>query len=379
MSHSPRLPWRVRALAPRGTVLGVSVVLLACGGDTTGPTPLSSANAFWALQLNYHAVTMASVAPQNTLRLTAMPLTAAGTPLSGLGAVVYHAADSTVTVDSTGLVTALYRTGGTRQTRVIAMLRDPQRNVTHVDTVFILVTDTLPHSSLATFSIQPVSGDSAKISVDFEAYGNNVMLPVYATDVAGNTVCDANGCPIPVYFTSSDPGIATIDRTSGQIITQHVGHVTFHATALVYGTVVSDSLVYEVGNRIFGLFNQISVQNFSQDPLSASPPHSFAPQTLTIGVGGEVYMLPLIEEKVDTVDIEFSNPNAVIGAVIDGEGNPFDITNSAFLLTTYEDAAVGPPPNDFYGTYGDLFFPHKGTFTYHSQRLGTSGTIIVGD
>jgi hypothetical protein len=355
--------------------------LAACGSDRTGTAPVSATTVYWALSMNYHAVTMSSLAPQNTVQLTAIPVNASEAPLSGFGRVTYTVADSAVTVDSTGLVTALYRTGGTRLTRVVATLRDPEQNVTHTDTAYVRVTDTLPHSALATFSIQPVPGDSAKISRDYEANNGSVTLPVYATDSAGNTICDASNCPLPVYFTSSNATVAAIGNTTGQITTGLTGYATFRATALVYGRVVSDSLVYEVGNTIFGIDNLVTTQGLanlnSSPPLP--PPNHFEPQTLTIGVGGEVWFWPVMADTLDTVDVTFDNPNAITGSMLDNNFNFLsNIVNSAFLLTTYSDPTQQPPYN-FPGTLGDVFFPTKGTFTYHSRKLGTGGTIIVGD
>jgi plastocyanin len=285
---------------------------------------------------------------------------------------VYQAIDSSVTVDSAGLVTALYPT---TQTQVIAKLQDVRQNMTHADTVIIQVTDTVPQYAPATFSIQPMPGDldSAKVAVDqpFVINQGNQNLPVYAADAGGDSLCtDFSGCFIPVYFTSSNPAIASIDRTSGVITPNLIGHVTFYATTLVYGTVLSDSLPFEVGNRISLARNQISVNAFTK-----GPPHAFSPQTVTIGVGGRIVFLGVCEHAVDTVDVAFDNLNAATGTGGDSARSP--IVNSAFLLTSF--TQTFPSGTSFQCPPALVTFPNKGTFTYHSRRLGRGGTIIVRD
>src|ERR1700679_470122 len=67
-----------------GHVLGWGV--LSCSGDTTGPAALSPNQAFWALQLNQHAVNLALTASvgqpvADTVQLSATVLNANGASL----------------------------------------------------------------------------------------------------------------------------------------------------------------------------------------------------------------------------------------------------------------------------------------------------------
>ena len=97
-------------------LLSVGGLLLGCSGsgDTTDPVSLSPTQAFWAVQLDKHAVNLALTPPYDTVRLTAHILNAAGSPLAGVtGQVHYSFPDSSVTVDSTGLLHAHYVTNAT--------------------------------------------------------------------------------------------------------------------------------------------------------------------------------------------------------------------------------------------------------------------------
>ena len=362
--------------------------ILGCSGDTT-IGPLSPTQAYWRLQLNQHAANMALAAPYNTLQLTATPLNVAGTPLSGLGRVRYQASDSNVTVDSNGVVTAQFATPGTF---VTATLQDPQLNLTHADTVIIQVTDTVPQHPLTTFSIHPIAGDSAKRAVDF---GNgNVFWPVYAIDAVRDTVCGATvntvggyqpRCALQVYFTSSDPAVATIDRASGTFTPIRPGHVTFYATALIYGTIWRDSLPFVIGWPMGGRISSLWIT-----PVTGlTPVLSFSPPRLEVGVGADVSWLsiPTGPTPGDSIDVVFDDPASVqpgcgvfFGEVTNcnprtpptGGGNipPFALDTAALTA------------GDF-GAYvlsisRGRTFPAVGTYTYHSRRYPTAtGEIIV--
>jgi hypothetical protein len=224
----------VRMLIPSAVVvIALGSVLISCGNDTTGPAR-SPAQTYWALQLNPHAVSLALTAGYDTVQLTATPMSPEGIPLSGLGTVTYTATDSNVTVSPTGLVTAHYTTA---QTSVIAQLQ--AQGVTLKDTVFIKVTDTPPTSPLDVFSIQPAPGDSAKRALDF----NN-------SRVTWTAKCDGTDCSGPVYYHSSNPIIASINRQTGTVILNDTGHVVFTATTMAYNVARQDSLTFTVGYQL---------------------------------------------------------------------------------------------------------------------------------
>lgn len=360
-------PWRVRSTRFL-LLLAMSVgSVLGCSGDTTGPTPLSASQAYWALRLNYHAVNLATTSPSNIVQLAAAALNAAGDTLAGAGAARYSVNDSSVTVSPTGLVTAHFATPG-QPTQIIASLR--LQGVTLFDTAFVQVTDTAPQQPLSAFSLQPAAGDSAKCA--FPTFGGVcATLPVYATDVPGDTLLNASTHLLLVYFTSSDPTVATIDRSTGDITAVDTGRVTFYATTLAYGVVKRDSLHYVIGNVLFA-----GVAVSPEFPLgSRLPVFVFGPPTLTVGVGASVLMIVSGDVVLaDTIDVVFDDSTAVTGAAqLNGTVNPisggqFQISNQ---ITGGQVANQGA---------AFLQFPKgAGTYTYHSRKYGTGGTILVGD
>lgn len=288
-----------------GSLLGGGV--LGCGGDTTGPAtaPLSSVQAYWALRLNYQALNMATVVPADTVRLIPTPVNADGTPLTDLGQATFTASDSSVTVDATGLVTAHYPTQGS-PTAVTATLT--AQGVTLRATALIQVTDAIPQHALATFSLQPAPGDSAKRAEDFGSQGGAGQFPwlVTATDVADSTVCDSTHCPLLVFYSSSNPLVATIDSLTGQVTALHPGHVTFRASTWAYGVVRRDSVAFTVGYRLNDTVEMTLAVILGVLTLGFA-----APKHLVLGVGAVV---TFCNGSTKPVDVVFDHPAAVDSA-----------------------------------------------------------------
>ena len=347
MNHSS---WYPRAL--RLITGGIGTVLIGCSGDTANnPTSPPASQTFWALQLNWHAVNLALAAPYDTVQLTASAISATGTPLAEAGRVHYTSSDSTVTVDSTGLVTARYLTS---QKLIIASLTI--QGVTLTDTAYVQVTP-LPIAQLSGFSIQPMPDgiDSAKIALD----RGGEVIPVYATiatgDAATDTVCNVNACSLLLDFRSSNPDVATIDQF-GNLATVRPGSVTLYASTLAYGVAKRDSLSFVVGypvaigtyrNRIYSIFKT----GAGGQGLSVT----FVPDTLIIGVGGQA----LFWNNSDTpIDVAFDDSVAILNANVH-IADSVDAVSSTGNVSNW------------------ATFPVPGTYTYHSPTYGASGTIIV--
>jgi hypothetical protein len=252
---------RRRWLGAWGGTAVLAAGLVGCSGDTTGPAVLPPAQVFLTLALNYHAINLALTPPYDTVRLTTTARSAAGTALGGSGRVTYQATDSTVTVDSTGLVTAHYVTA---RTEVLAT--QTVQGVTQTDTAVVAVTPSAFPAPLATFSIQPRPDglDSARAAINTYGYtlnNYNGNIPLYATigtgDPTTDTVCDVNGCGVngdslAVYYWSSNPTVATIDRAYGYVTFGTPDTVTFFVETYAYGIAKRDSLQFLVtySNRI---------------------------------------------------------------------------------------------------------------------------------
>lgn len=363
---------------------GFCIGMSACGSDTTEPLALISAQAYWKLQLDQHAVMLTLTAPTDTISLHATPLNAEGDPLSGLGVVRYYASDSTISVDSTGLVSANYTTVGSQVSFVVASLADTVHTQTLVDTCFFRVTATAP-TSLATISIQPSIGDSAT-----RALVTGVTL--YSVQAIGTNRDSSKVTNFFVYFTSSDPTIATIDRLSGQVRALRTGHVTFYAQTLAYGIVALDSLHFDVTLPIAQTISLLPIALTGSSTVSLT----FWPQIVTVGVGAVVTWSN--SSYTDSADVVFDDPENVdsvqfsnVYPFFTGSGDigswAADTVGGSGLdsiaLQTYiihwNNESLG---KRFYQlTYGGKYrlrrFSAAGTYHYHSARYGSAGSIVV--
>ena len=112
MMHRLDLPLAVSFAIIRTRAFAVAAMLLAlgvagCGGDpsVTPPPQQDPTTLFWQLTLNVRAATMSTVAPYDTIRITATPRTISGSPITDLPAPTYTSLDlDRAQVDSMGLV-----------------------------------------------------------------------------------------------------------------------------------------------------------------------------------------------------------------------------------------------------------------------------------
>jgi len=351
----------------RGVVLcrwlvgsGLGWCILSCSGDTVGPAALTPSQAFWALRLNQHAVNLALTAaagqPVNTVQLSATALNAMGVTLPGVYTVQYSAVDSTVTVSATGLVTAHYVTPPGQPTRVIASLA--VQRVTLKDTALIQVTQAPPPSRLATFSLQPGPDDSAKRSVDFNN-SQPFAWPVKATDATGATICDTTGCPLQVFYSSSNPLIATIDRSTGQVSAIDTGHVVFSATTWAYGVALRDSVAFTVGLELFPNITITLAILLGVLAVAFS-----GPKKLLLGVGAVVMFNTCYSQNTKPVDVIFDHTDHVDTASCTGTIGTAPPTGRGDITRIGGDAS-----NNFQNAnnFACRRFSEPGTYRYHSS------------
>ena len=345
------------------------IAAAACSSDATVPVSPSAAQLYWGLHFNWKAVNLALTAPYNTAQLTATLVNAEGNPITSDSvqqAVRYRTADSSLTVTGTGLVTAHYATS---TTTVIA--EATLNGTTFVDTTRVRVTDTPLAAPLATLSIQPKPGelDSARIAYDQYFYINNFNgnIPVYATiatgDAASDTVCSVNlGCPLLVYFTTSDSTIAWLTPFDGYLNVEEPGHVTFYASTLAYGVGRRDSLAFGI---TYPLAVGLSLYASSVNPLM---PYILG-NGITVGVGGRVVIGTQVKNRVI---VSFPYTTDKIRRVFEGDALTHQLTDTLLALSPN----VSPTMS--------VVFDSAGTYTFHYTILGpgggtTDGTIYVSD
>lgn len=354
------------------TAVGLNT-LTACGSsDSTSPS--NAAETLWAVQLNQHAVTLALTPGADTVQLRVAATTQTGALLASPFHVTYVAADSTVVVDSTGFVTAKFETQGL--THVTATIK--VGNLTLSDTTMIKVTSTAPPAPVATLSIQPQGGDSARGAAQASPWTGGLGYPlppliVYATDRNGGVLSNASSDTLLVHFTSSDRTRARIDA-NGQIVGLVPGKVTIYADADLYGVTRRDSLVYTIGNPIY-----VTIEVLSRTPVSSlTPVLYFQPAYMKVGVGGEVAWE---NTNADSIDVVFDDPTQVPAidsacwfTAVECGGYPPTGTGNIPAWTINSLSSNGTERS------GDRVrrFTKPGTYRYHSTRYpGSTGVIEV--
>jgi len=355
----------------RNLVFGcLALALAGCGHDATGPAPLGPADAFWRLQLDYHAVNLALFGSATTVQLTATPLNVHGQPLEHTGPAAFVAHDSAVTVTPAGVMTAQYETGGT-PTYVVATLQ--YQNVTLTDTVWVQVTATAPAAPLATLTLRPADGKSATCNANFTGIpflDNCGPLVVDATDAAGDSLANAAMQTILVAYASSDPLTASVDQF-GQITELDTGHVTLSASTWAYGVAMRDSVRYTISWPRWQVVQMQSVTPVASDTSVLIP----AQPDIVLNAGGS---LGFYNQFGRPLDIVFDDPSSV------QPGCYFAILCSALPSTGggnvdpfyYDETGTDPSPY----ALGIVLraFPVAGTYRYHSTRFpSVVGTIRV--
>lgn len=349
-SSRPRRPRRARAgVAVLGATF-VTIFALACGTDyVTIPKPTGSGRLFASLVLNHHAIALSMTAPSNTIQLTAAALNAQGAPLDGAGHATFSLSDTgSVSITPDGVITATAPATGVQ---VIASLTDG--NLTHRDTAYVNVNDVTPPPVLASFSIQPLPGDSAKTAAldGFGLFGLKPILPQAA---------DAGGTPIdglPVFFSTADPTVATVDPATGVVTGVRPGTVKIRATTTAYGVTMSDSLVLTITPPLIGLVSA----NPTTPAGSTTPALAWAPGTIEISAGGTV--LFVTQSTTQDIDVVFDDPA--------------DVAESFLAPSGGGDIPLFRALPDNGGAFVARSFPVPGSYNYHSTTFDTHGTIIV--
>lgn len=330
--------------------LPLALAAAACSPEAYAPKPVADpTKIYWSIGLNHRAVTMSTVAPYDTIRLVATPLTIDGQPVKGLPAPTFTSLDlEHVQVGPNGLVRAL---GSGTEFAVVASLS--VGNDTHADTAIINVTDTTPAPIMQAFSIQPPPGDSAKVSAD----GGVFIVPV-AYDAAGDSIPN-----ISAYFATSDSTIATI-VAGGDLQPVRPGKVTVYGTATVYGVTKSDSVVYTIGYPLLVQISILPLVNAAGKIVGV-----FEPSHQQVGPGAVVYFS---NANAPATDVTFDNP-----ANVDRYDNP---------ACNFEPQACGSGNIPAFAGHADSItgptvrvrqFPVPGTYNFHSTISGATGSIQV--
>jgi hypothetical protein len=381
------------------SLVGTAMLLVAagCGGDTapTGPAA-ATAPLYWQLQLNHHAVTLATVAPYDTIQLTATPVDPDGVPIATTVRPVYTTNDTSITIDSTGFV-RVHRTGSNALgIQVVATFQTTDaRATTLADTVMINVVNwnsaaVVPR--LDSLLFRPVSGDSARRALinTLGQLGTQTFDQPLVKTATGDTISN-----VLVRYHTSDALIASVAMpiarsTRAPEITIHApGVVLLTAETTVYGKHVIDSVWYTVGYPL-RLVCSYGIGEIVYNPELASVPANFLTLgQLTIGQGGAVLWGNSIQGTADdSLDIAFDRTTGIVGltttASFPGVTGAITIPPGpggnipAFPAATLEPFFGGLEVLTFDSvTSKARVFTQPGTYQWTSQRHQVAGTVTV--
>ena len=360
------------------------VVLAGCGGlesvatydPITDPTQL-----YMTLQVDQRAVNLSTVAPYDTLQLTATPLNALDEPLSGLPAPTFQSLDTTtVWVTPEGLLQAR---NVTSTTKVIASLAIGG-NVRHTDTVLVQVTNLATPPVLDTLSIHPLVPDSAVfpllsegLSIYFVVFSGtgypfgSCHLPKLLTRMVTSTGDPISG--LLVSYKSLDP---TVAQTNGcgafgdpfEVAPVRPGHVKFVAQTTAYGIKKVDTVSYTITYRVA---QGIDIQETG-----------FTPSEVVLATHGTALWF---NDVVDSAGVTFDDPAAAAEppAGVCGVPEFFGAPPAPYCGTG--NIAAFPGGNGFPFTADGNFavrarqFNTAGTYSFRNTRTGATGRVIVVD
>jgi hypothetical protein len=377
-----------------GVVWGTVLLVAGCGGDTTGP---SSRSLYWQLQLNHHAVTLATVAPYDTIQLTATPLDVTGAPIATTVQPVYTTSDTSITIDSTGFV-RVHRTGSSKLniTVVAKLVVGGPTGSTLVDTAVVNVvnvTGTIP--TLDSLLLRPVVGDSARRAVIDTAgkAGVSQTLDSMVAKMGETKIVDAM-----VHYASSDPLIASFasPNTAGtpKVNANAPGVVLLTAEATVYGTTRVDSLWYTVGYPLQGFYSYGLGEMFfnsNKGPLPTT--NALSVGTLTVGQGAAVLWGNSVAALADdSLDVQFDASTGVVG--LSAPATFTGVNNHAIKIPAGSGGNIPAFPAEtvsvihfgrlmIYQLYYDSLtskarvFSRPGTYHWVSKHQGIAGNVVV--
>ena len=334
------------------SVLGAICIVfaLACGTDYVKiARPPTSDRLFASLVFDHHAIALSLHGPASTIQLHAIAINGLGAPLADAGQATFSLSDTgSVTITPDGVLTATAPATGVQ---VIATLTDG--NLTHKDTAYVNVNDVAPPPVLATFSIHPVEGDSAKTSAlnAFGLFGIKQIFP---------QLTDGGGVPInglPVFFSTADPTTALVDPVTGNVTGVRPGTVMIRASTTAYGVSMSDSLMYTITPPLIGLV----AANPATPVGSTTPVLQWAPGSIEISAGGTV--LFVTQSTTQDIDVVFNDPDAATESFLapSGGGN---------IAPFHAEPDQG-------GAFFARSFLVPGSYDYHSTTFDTHGTIVV--
>ena len=329
--------------------------------DDAGLEPVFDAHTFYqSLTVTERALNLATDAPYNTMQLHATARTRDGSPVTGT--IIYTASDSTVTIDSTGLVTAHFSTASPAYIHASLTLN----GLTRTDSIPVAVIEGTPPALLDHVSIEPAEGNSTTLIPD----ASNFDTPSLEYTVTGS---DANNQPIDgllIATSSSDTLLVRPTPGSNVVYGFDPGQVVLRVSTSAYGVTRTDSLVVTISMPRYG-FVAITKHTPTGSTVGTL---EFGPGSYTLAVGADVTWSNTTDLATDVV---FDDPSAVEPA--SSKVNPY--------FNGYPGAGNIPAFHGVVDTTGTVIvspnasrsFPRAGRYPYHSTRYSAQGVIVICD
>lgn len=351
---------------------------LGCSSpDFNGPFTIDLTQLPWALTLNAHAITMDTLAPYDTLQLTAVTRTIDGTALPNTVAPTFTSSDSSVRVSATGLLTArVPRTG----VRIIATVL--YNGVRASDTAVVNVTASANPPRLQHLQLQLQPGKDSTLGVlqTLESLYHGLDTKTVLVGAQDGTGARIPGALVTLrisdqlqgYFLTGLGSGGTTSAASVRVAAHQAARMnvpfTVYASTTVYGVTMEDSLhllVVEPAVVAYTIKKSVST-NGGASTYVLQPQAEF-----TIPVGGYVWWSNQTS-SVDSLDIVFDDPSAVSpddvygpstadpggGNIVPFPGGPLTTNNQFQFIRTRR-------------------FLQAGQFHWTSTRTGLSGTVVV--
>lgn len=348
------------------TIIGLMVsVLVGCPSRDAVTDPSGDPATFFAkIAIREQAVTLALGSEYDTVRLNVAALYATGDTVATH--VSFQASDSTITVDSVGMVTARFST--TQTATVIASAT--HRGLTRRDSVHIRVLPSAPQKLLSRIAVSLMPGKSGVIpTVDTTGAETKAQL-----NVAGYTATNEviSNDQILIHVRSTNSQVATVDA-SGLVSAKRTGVTTIVATAAANGVYSSDSIRIVVG--------------LSQRKLIyiQSPPHfpnwRIGNDTVRLGVGGHIVWQ---NDSIEPINLFFDDTTNIREANYDLEWEMFgSVPTGAGHILNFRFVPTLPDFSNFIESYLSSYrarsFPYPGVYRYRVETsVGNNPSEIRG-
>lgn len=359
----------MRLLRRKTIRVASNVALLAfagCGGlePVDAYAPITDPELMYmTLTLDHKAINLSTVAPYNSIQLTATPRDAHDAPMTGLPLPTFRSTDTTrIVVTADGMVQA--RRSGTG-IRVIAELA-ADGNIFHADTAFINVTttatppvlDSLSLPSGATRGLDPriATGVLYLIFAGMNPF-TSIRAQAFSTD--GTEITG-----LVIHYRSLKPEIADVAPTGDFSSIFTVGQFGFVATTTAYGVTRADTTLFT-----------ITLPTYQNVRIIAGPDGkpAFTPTEVALKAGGLMFWFNESEQAVDvTLDDPASAttaPAAVCATATQFGGDPATFCGEGNMA----------PFADNDNSLADARarqFNAPGTYTYRTST-GATGRIVV--